>query len=116
MFPEPKIENVYQAWKPIDYGHPLVDPTIHYAPPELERVHIGAGPVPDRPPKINKPNLVFEASREVRGHRSDVLKAEVYNSPRYDKGAHTYICSNAMFAFLLYVMTFRLSIRLQTSF
>jgi len=86
MFPEPKIENVYQAWKPIDYGHPLVDPTIHYAPPELERVHIGAGPVPDRPPKINKPNLVFEASREVRGHRSDVLKAEVYNSPRYDKG------------------------------
>ena len=96
MFPEPKIENVYQAWKPIDYGHPLVDPTIHYAPPELERVHIGAGPVPDRPPKINKPNLVFEASREVRGHRSDVLKAEVYNSPRYDKGAHTYICSNAM--------------------
>ena len=37
-FPEPKLENVYQAWKPIDYGHPLVDATIHYAPPELERV------------------------------------------------------------------------------
>ena len=32
MFPKPKIENVYEAWKPIDYGHPLVDPTIHYAP------------------------------------------------------------------------------------
>ena len=41
MFPEPKLENVYKAWKPIDYGHPLVDVTIHYAPPELERVHIG---------------------------------------------------------------------------
>ena len=37
----PELKNVYQAWKPIDYGHPLVDPTIHYAPPELERVHIG---------------------------------------------------------------------------
>ena len=37
-FPEPRLENVYRAWKPIDYGHPLVDATIHYAPPELERV------------------------------------------------------------------------------
>ena len=90
MFPEPKIENVYQAWKPIDYGHPLVDPTIHYAPPELERVHIGAGPVPERPPKKNH-NVVFEASREVRGHKDEVLKAEVYNSPRYDKGKGNFL-------------------------
>jgi hypothetical protein len=35
-----------QAWKPIDFGHPLVDPTLHYAPPALERVHIGPGPPP----------------------------------------------------------------------
>ena len=41
MFPEPELENVYAAWKPLDRGHPLVDVTIHYAPPELERVHIG---------------------------------------------------------------------------
>ena len=47
MFPVPKIENVYQAWKPIDYGHPLVDPTLHYAPPKLERVHIGPDPPED---------------------------------------------------------------------
>lgn len=88
MFPKAKIENVYEAWKPIDYGHPLVDPTIHYAPPELERVHIGPGPVPARPPKIHKHNLVFEAAREVRAHKDDELQAEVYNSPRYDKGEH----------------------------
>ena len=50
MFPTPQLENVYSAWKPLDHGHPLVDVTIHYAPPELERVHIGAGPVPNRPP------------------------------------------------------------------
>ena len=41
LFPEPELENVYAAWKPLDRGHPLVDVTIHYAPPELERVHIG---------------------------------------------------------------------------
>ena len=41
VFPEPELENVYAAWKPLDRGHPLVDVTIHYAPPELERVHIG---------------------------------------------------------------------------
>ena len=50
MFPTPQLENVYSAWKPLDHGHPLVDVTIHYAPPELERVHIGAGPVPNGPP------------------------------------------------------------------
>ena len=60
-FPEPKIENVYQAWKPIDYGHPLVDATIHYAPPELERVQLGGGyPVPTRPTQQgNSRNLVL---------------------------------------------------------
>ena len=85
MFPEPKIENVYEAWKPIDYGHPLVDVTIHYAPPELERVHIGHGPVPARPTK--KQNIVFEAAREVPGRHTDTkLQAVVYNSPKYDKG------------------------------
>ena len=41
MFPEPELQNVYDAWKPLDRGHPLVDVTIHYAPPGLERVHIG---------------------------------------------------------------------------
>ena len=94
MFPEPKIENVYEAWKPIDYGHPLLDPTIHYAPPELERVHIGPGPVPDRPHRRNKQHVVFEAAREVRGHRDDVLQAEVYNSPRYDKGEECFMTSS----------------------
>jgi len=84
MFPVPKIENVYQAWKPIDYGHPLVDATIHYAPPELERVHIGRGPVPPRPPQTNK-NLVFEAAREVDGLKNKRLKAEVYVSPKVDR-------------------------------
>jgi len=84
MFPVPKIENVYQAWKPIDYGHPLVDATIHYAPPELERVHIGRGPVPPRPPQTNK-NLVFEAAREVDGLKNKKLKAEVYVSPKVDR-------------------------------
>jgi len=83
IFPVPKIENVYQAWKPIDYGHPLVDATIHYAPPELERVHIGRGPVPPRPPSTNK-NLVFEAAREVDGHKDEKLKAKVYVSPKID--------------------------------
>ena len=87
MFPEPKIENVYQAWKPIDYGHPLMDVTIHYAPPELERVHIGNGPVPARPSHNNKHNIVFEAAREVADrHTDEKLQAEVYNSPRFDKG------------------------------
>ena len=84
MFPVPKIENVYQAWKPIDYGHPLVDATIHYAPPELERVHIGRGPVPARPPQTNK-NLVFEAAREVDGLKNNKLRANVYVSPGVDK-------------------------------
>lgn len=83
-FPVPKIENVYQAWKPIDYGHPLVDATIHYAPPELERVHIGRGPVPARPPQTNK-NLVFEAAREVDGLKNNKLRANVYVSPGVDK-------------------------------
>ena len=83
IFPVPKIENVYQAWKPIDYGHPLVDATIHYAPPELERVHIGRGPVPPRPPSTNK-NLVFEDAREVDGHKDEKLKAKVYVSPKID--------------------------------
>lgn len=84
MFPVPKIQNVYKAWKPIDYGHPLVDATIHYAPPELERVHIGKGPVPIRPPQANR-NLVFEAAREVDGRKNNRLKANVYASPRIDK-------------------------------
>jgi len=84
MFPVPEIKNVYQAWKPIDYGHPLVDATIHYAPPELERVHIGRGPVPARPPQTNK-NLVFEAAREVDGLKNKKLRASVYVSPGRDK-------------------------------
>jgi len=84
MFPVPKIQNVYKAWKPIDYGHPLVDATIHYAPPELERVHIGKGPVPPRPPQANR-NLVFEAAREVDGRQNNKLKANVYDSPGIDK-------------------------------
>ena len=88
VFPEPKIENVYEAWKPIDYGHPLVDVTIHYAPPELERVRLdGSGPVPSRPTGNSKHHLVFEAAREVaERHTDERLQAEVYNSPRFDKG------------------------------
>ena len=88
VFPEPKIENVYEAWKPIDYGHPLVDVTIHYAPPELERVRLdGEGPVPSRPTGNNKHQIVFEAAREVaERHTDERLQAEVYNSPRFDKG------------------------------
>ena len=96
MFPEPKIENVYQAWKPIDYGHPLMDVTIHYAPPELERVHIGNGPVPARPSHNNKHNIVFEAAREVADrHTDEKLQAEVYNSPRFDKGKVVFDCQNS---------------------
>lgn len=95
LFPEPELENVYAAWKPLDRGHPLVDVTIHYAPPELERVHIGSGPVPARPQtgRTTKHHLVFEASRAVSGdtaarqrHTDTRLQAEVYNSPRFDKG------------------------------
>ena len=81
-FPEPKIENVYQAWKPIDYGHPLVDATIHYAPPELERVQLGSGfPVPTRPAQQgNSRNLVFEASRpKNEGLTDHRLQATVYH-------------------------------------
>ena len=37
-FPVPKLENVYQAWKPVDHGHPLRDETLYYAPPSMERV------------------------------------------------------------------------------
>ena len=63
-----------------------MDVTIHYAPPELERVHIGNGPVPARP-SGNKHNIVFEAAREVADrHTDEKLQAEVYNSPRFDKG------------------------------
>ena len=75
MFPVPKIENVYQAWKPIDYGHPLVDATIHYAPPELERVHIGRGPVPPRPPQTNK-NLVSGGSPNYNHFGFSVILAQ----------------------------------------
>ena len=37
-FPVPKLENVYDAWKPVDHGHPLKDETLFYAPPSMERV------------------------------------------------------------------------------
>lgn len=46
LFPEPVLENVYKAWKPVNHGHPLRDATLFYAPPSLERVSIG-GPQPD---------------------------------------------------------------------
>ena len=32
-----------QAWKPVDYGHPLRDATMFYAPPSLERVVMSGG-------------------------------------------------------------------------
>ena len=38
-FPVPKLENVYKAWKPVDYGNPLKDETLFYRPPSKERVH-----------------------------------------------------------------------------
>ena len=55
----------------------------------------GSGPVPARPPTgvTDKHHLVFEASRAVSGntearqrHTDTRLQAEVYNSPRFDKG------------------------------
>ena len=55
----------------------------------------GSGPVPARPPtgRNTKHHLVFEASRAVSGdnearqrHTDTRLQAEVYNSPRFDKG------------------------------
>ncbi len=39
-FPTPQVENVYKEWKPVDFGHPLRDETLYYAPPSLERVHL----------------------------------------------------------------------------
>ena len=42
-FPTPVVENVYKAWKPVSYGHPLKDATMFYAPPSLERVVINGG-------------------------------------------------------------------------
>ena len=42
-FPTPVVENVYKAWKPVSYGHPLKDATMFYAPPSLERVVISGG-------------------------------------------------------------------------
>ena len=41
-FPVPKLENVYKAWKPVDYGHPLKDETLYYRPPSVERVRFHA--------------------------------------------------------------------------
>ena len=50
----------------------------------------GDGPVPDRPTRENKHNIVFEAAREVPGRHTDTkLQAVVYNSPRFDKGRKT---------------------------
>ena len=40
QFPVPKVENVYESWKPVDHGHPLRDATVFYSPPTLERVRI----------------------------------------------------------------------------
>ena len=40
QFPTPQVENVYKEWKPVDFGHPLRDATLYYAPPSLERVHL----------------------------------------------------------------------------
>ena len=39
-FPTPTVENVYKEWKPVDFGNPLRDATMYYAPPSLERVHL----------------------------------------------------------------------------
>jgi len=39
-FPQPVVENVYKAWKPVDNGHPLRDATMYYSPPSLERVKL----------------------------------------------------------------------------
>ena len=56
---------------------------------------VGSGPVPARPQtgRTTKHHLVFEASRAVTGdtearqrHTDTRLQAEVYNSPRFDKG------------------------------
>ncbi len=40
QFPTPQVENVYKEWKPVDFGHPLKDATLYYAPPSLERVSL----------------------------------------------------------------------------
>lgn len=59
-----------------------MDATIHYAPPELERVHLGNGPVPTRPTmQGNSRHLVFEASRPAgeAGLADHRLRATVYH-------------------------------------
>jgi hypothetical protein len=73
-FPVPQIENVYQAWKPIDYGHPLVDPTLHYVPPPLEVVQIG-------PSNQDKDDYYYdEEEYDSNGISDNNLNALIYSS------------------------------------
>jgi len=70
-FPQPKIENVYQAWKPIDWGHPLVDETLHYIPPPLDVVHLKGEPS----------EAPFSEKKDgQQGIFDERLQAEVYSS------------------------------------
>ena len=43
----------------------------------------------NKAPPVSRHNIVFEAAREVSTasrHTDEALQAEVYNSPRFDKG------------------------------
>jgi hypothetical protein len=90
VFPVPKVENVYLAWKPVDHGHPLRDETLYYAPPSLERVrfaHAG-GPqsrsIDDEVFHHPKGPIVIPAQRKIVAPNHGY---SVYGSPHINYSA-----------------------------
>jgi hypothetical protein len=56
------VENVYKEWKPVDFGHPLRDATMYYAPPSLERVHLVKTLF-----SFSSSSFLYRLEREARG-------------------------------------------------
>ena len=74
-----------QAWKPVDYGNPLRDATMFYAPPSLERVVIGASP--ERGPESRSLDQDGPVSTAIAGpHQGVVIAAE----PKKEHGNQGY--------------------------
>ncbi|TRY78127.1 hypothetical protein TCAL_15294 [Tigriopus californicus] len=103
QFPVPRVENVYQEWKPVDNGHPLRDVTLTYRVPALERVSLSQYDSHYRQEHgrsgdslFHQPSLVVPATpKEVKKHHGysvygspDINYSQLYDLPIHQLPSH----------------------------
>ena len=99
------MQNVYDLWKPLDFGNPLRDATVTYAVPALERVSLSSNDQGFRHTHARSgdsafpapPSLVIPATpkeRETQQHYSiygppDINYSELYDRPDQPRPSHS---------------------------